>query len=197
MKSSLVSLWLTLGFSAGLAFGWLAFRSEPPRVPPAKAPSIATASDRAEVPIDAGTLRAAERIFARWGGYAVWEDDVTEVAVWDQRRKRHGDFYEVRRHGGKFYFRSLPALTRPILDHGVNAALPLAFTEPQWSRDQFYRDHPDYDPATAPRVDLPPRPPEPFATSPHGDVIPPGTQSGYPGTSDGAGRPRLTNGAGG
>lgn len=163
---SLAPLWLTVGFGAGLAFGWAAFRGEAPRAvdaPVAPNASSAATPDCTEIPGNAGTLRAIERTFERWGGYAVWENDITEIAAWDARRKRHSDFYEVRRHEGRFYFRSLAALTRPIIDHGVSATLPVAFTEPQAMRDQFYREHPDYDPATAPRVDLPPRPPERYS----------------------------------
>lgn len=156
---SLAPLWLTLGFAAGLVFGWAAFRDAV--TPPAAAPPIAP-----KAPIAASALRAVERMFERWGGYAVWENDVTEIAAWDARRKRHSDFYEVRRHDGKFYFRSLVALTRPVIDHGVSATMPIAFTEPRWMRDQFYREHPDYDPASAPRVDLPPRPPDRYADTP-------------------------------
>jgi hypothetical protein len=165
-RSSTAPLWLTLGFASGLAFGWIAFHEETPSPAPAATPAPVVPPDRTEIPVNAGTLRAVEQTFERWGGYAVWENDLTEIAVWDARRKRHSDFYEVRRHDGKFYFRSLAALSRPIIDHGVSATMPIAFTEPQWMRDQFYREHPDYDPATAPRVELPPRPPERFATPP-------------------------------
>ena len=198
-RRSLAHLWLTLGFSAGLAFGWAAFRNA---TPPAAAAPVApkapiAAPERTEGPVNAGTLRSVEQMFERWGGYAVWEDDVTEIAAWDAHRKRHTDFYEVRRHDGKFYFRSLTALARPIVDHGINATIPLAFTEPQWMRDQFYREHPDYDPATEPRVDLPPKPPERYTTVP---------QRGFPispvDSTSGAPPPRaplgaLTPGAGG
>ncbi|HLP26629.1 MAG TPA: hypothetical protein VK477_13190, partial [Acidobacteriota bacterium] len=103
-RSSLVPFWLTLGFAAGLAFGWAAFRDETPRAvaaPVVAAPAAAAKPasvvppERTEVPVNAGTLRAVEQMFARWGGYAVWDNDVTEIAAWDARRKRHSDFYEV------------------------------------------------------------------------------------------------------
>ncbi len=158
-----VPVWLTLGFAAGLAFGWAAFRNEAPRAVAVSAsakPAPAAASGHTEVPAHAGTLRAVEQTFERWGGYAVWDNDMTEIAAWDARRKRHSNFYEVRRHEGQFYFRSLRELSRPIIDHGVSATMPIAFTEPQWMRDQFYRENPHYDPATALRAELPPRSPE-------------------------------------
>lgn len=193
-SSSPAPLWLTLGFAAGLGFGGMAFRDATPPPSAAKAPATPAAPDRTEIPVNAGTLRAVEQTFERWGGYAVWENDVTEIAAWDARRKRHADFYEVRRHDGKFYFRSLRALTRPILDHEVRATLPFAFTEPQWRRDQFYREHPDYDPATAPHVDLPPRPPERFATD-RSRNQPPDTS--LPRQADHSSNAPLTPGAGG
>lgn len=204
-RSSFAPLWLTLGFAAGLAFGWAAFRSETPRAaaaPVATKSASTAAPERTQVPVNAGTLRAVEQTFERWGGYAIWENDVTEIAAWDARRKRHADFYAVRRHDGKFYFRSLAALSRPIIDHGASATMPIAFTEPQRMREQFYRENPNYDPATAPRVELPPRPPERFATRPSLITPTPGaadsrdadtTPRGY---DHGGGRP-LTPGAGG
>lgn len=100
----LAPLWLTLGFAAGLAFAWAAFRDEAPRIAatPVVPKSPPAAPERTEIPVNAGTLRSVEQTFERWGGYAVWENDVTEIAAWDARRKRHSDFYEVRRHDGKF-----------------------------------------------------------------------------------------------
>ncbi len=197
-RSSLAPLWLTLGFAAGLTFGWAAFRDTTSPRAAAAAPVVAKAAfaepERTEIPVNAGTLRAAEQSFERWGGYAIWENDVTEIAAWDARRKRHSDFYEVRRAERKFYFRSLTALCRPLIDHGVSTAMPIAFTEPQWMRDRFYRENPNYDPASTPRVELPPRPPERHASDiPRGHST--GTQNSsvpivpYP--------PRITPGAGG
>lgn len=192
-RRSSAPLWLTLGFAAGLAFGWMALRDDAPPPAAVKESAVTVASDRAEIPVNAGTLRAVEQTFERWGGYAVWENDVTEIAAWDARRKRHSDFYEVRRHDGKLYFRSLRALTRPLVDHG-DGVTPVGFTEPQWMRDQFYREHPDYDPATAPHVDLPPRPPERFATD-RSQPTPAGNTA--PRKSDYSGNVSLTPGAGG
>lgn len=161
-RRSLAPFWLTLGFTAGLAFGWAAFHDETPRAVAAPvAPKTAPAApDRVEIPVNADTLRAVEQTFERWGGYAIWENEVTEFAVWDAQHQRHTDFYEVRRHDGKFFFRSLAALTRPLIDHGVMATMPIAFTEPQWMRDQFYQENPDYNPSAVLRVALRPRPPE-------------------------------------
>ena len=180
------SLWITAGFAAGLGFGWLAFRSEPPKT--YVAPPLVVQAE--PVARDAGTLGALEAQFERWGGYAVWADDVTEFAFWDPRRKKHSDLYEVRRVGGRFYYRTIPALTRPLIDHGPRAAIPFQFTETQEMRDRFYRENPDYDPASEPLIDLPPRAPDwhsrvlPAAGEPR--PVPPSTRP-----------PSLTPGAGG
>lgn len=56
-------------------------------------------------------------------------------------------------------------------------------------RDQFYREHPDYDPASAPRVDLPPRSPERYSA----EMFPPIERV----KTDSTTTPALTPGAGG
>ncbi len=171
-KRSNVPVWLTLGFAAGLGFGWMAFNPETPRrSPPLAHPGVAETPP--DLPKDAGTLGAVEQTFQRWGGYAVWKNDVTEIALWSVRRRRFADFYEVRRSGGKFYFRTLAQLTRPLIDHGARSNLPIQFTEPQAARDEFYRAHPDYDPATESLVDPLPRPPAPAGTNSYLPSSPP------------------------
>lgn len=146
----------TLGFALGLGFGYLVFHQEKPKVH--IAPPLQVKAE--PIQRDAGTLASLEVTFERWGGYAVWHDDVTEFAAWDPRRKRHADFYEVRRVNGNFYFRTIPALTRPLIEHGSRTSLPFWFTETQEMKEKFFRDHPDYDRTKEPLVDLPPKPPE-------------------------------------
>lgn len=186
------SLWLTAGFAAGLGFGWLAFHSEPRKT--YVAPPLEVKAE--PVTRDAGTLGALETQFERWGGYAVWADDTTEFAFWDPRRKKHSDFYEVRRIGGRFYYRTIPALTRPLIDHGPRAAIPFQFTETQEMRERFYRENPDYDPSAEPRVDLPPKAPARYA--PRFERIPKVSSplESTP-TSPSTRPPALTPGAGG
>ena len=71
-----------------------------------------------------------EDVFAQLNRNAVWQDDVTEVAFWNAPRRAFSDCYEVLRTGDKFYFRSIPHLTRPVLKEGVSADSPLLFTAP-------------------------------------------------------------------
>jgi hypothetical protein len=159
-KQSYPPLWLTLGFVAGLGFGWFAFHERQPDVYLAPPLAVTAQAIPAVEREPEKSLRAVEEVFDTWGGYAVWEDGSTEIALWDPRLKRHAHYFEVRRHGGHFYFRRLRQLSRPLLDHGVSAQLPIHFTETQAMRDQFYRENPEYDPAAAPVVELAPRRPD-------------------------------------
>jgi hypothetical protein len=177
-----VPVWVTVGFALGLGFGWWAFHADPAK-PVALAAAIpAPAGFReptAGLRQDAGTLGEVEQVFERWGGYSVWANDVTEIALWRTQHQRHDDFYEVRRVGGVFYFRALDRLTRPVIDHGTRGRLPLEFTETKAMHDDFHRAHPDYNPLADPLVDLPPRPPERFerhgsSPQPTPEVLTPG-----------------------
>ena len=161
-KSSTVPVWLTLGFVGGLAFGWMLLRE------PAKTPASSAATTNAPAPTvavpdnapkDIATLGATEQYFQRWGGYAVWENQTTQFAVWNGRKQRHADFYEVRRADGKFYFRTLPQLSWVLVDHGPKSRAPIWFAETVAMRAQFYQEHPDYDQSKEPEVKLPPLPP--------------------------------------
>ena len=159
-KSSNVPVWLTLGFVAGLAFGWMMLREPAKILPPPNATTPAeTVAVPDNAPKDIATLGATEQYFQRWGGYAVWENHVTQFAVWNGRKQRHSDFYEVRRADGKFYFRTLPQLAWVLIDHGPKSRAPIWFAETVAMRAQFYQDHPNYDQSKEPEVKLPPLPP--------------------------------------
>ena len=137
-----VPLWLTLGFAMGLGFGWLAFRPAPraPDGPLRAAPS--PLPHVPESPRDRVTLGQLEELFMAWGGYAVWQDNRTQFAVWNGATGSHADFYEVHRHDGRFYFRTLPKADWPLIDHGQLVRCALWFAEPPEVREQFYRENP-------------------------------------------------------
>jgi hypothetical protein len=166
-SSSHVPLWMTVGFALGIGVGAMLFRDE---ARPAQAPvgkqAEAIEPDRGEVSRDAGSLAALEQAFQRWGGYAVWENDTTQFAAWDPRKRKHSDFVEVRRTDGRFYFRTLRSLSRPLIDHGPKSAIPFLFTETKEMRDQFYRDHPNYNRDHEEVIELPPRPPRAYDVTP-------------------------------
>ncbi len=194
-KASSVPLWLTVGFLAGLGFAWAYLRGDQPAPPQ---PAAVSAGEAPTQQADAGTLASVEQYFQRWGGYAVWADDVTEIAVWNPRRHAHSDFYEVRYVLGRYYFRTVPRLFRPLVDHGVRTRIPLQFTETQDMHDAFHRAHPVYDASMEPIVDLPPLPPNPRSISEPPDAAPIPGSSGVNPTppSTPSSSPRLTPGDG-
>jgi hypothetical protein len=120
--------WIMLGIVLGAAFvlAW-------PRKPtlPAPPPEIVTPS--APKPSGPPTIERAtffEGVFAELSHNAVWQDETTEVAFWNAELKAFSECYEVLRYGDKFYFRSIPHLTRPVLTEGVSTDSPLQFTAP-------------------------------------------------------------------
>lgn len=128
--------WIMLGFALGAIFVWLLPRPEPRliEVPvkdntPPPLVALSTKPDFTEL----------EAVWNEWRQHAVWDNDRTEVALWDVEVGKYARFYEVRREGEIFYFRSIPALTRPVLTHGVETSAPLLFTEPDEKRREWLR----------------------------------------------------------
>jgi len=147
--------WIMLGFALGVGFVLALPRRGPevvyvpvsegaaPYQQPHGEPSPLVAPPRQEP-----DFTALEAVFTEWQNYAVWDGDVTEVALWDSEARQYARFYEVRRAAGgasdgglAFYYRSIPALTRPVLTHGVSASAPLLFTEPDAVRQAWLRQH--------------------------------------------------------
>lgn len=121
--------WIMLGFIFGAAF----VAALPPLRKPPAPPELAPPAPRPVAPVVVRTaplLTTIEAVFAEWGRHAVWSDDVTEVALWNGQDRAFSDFFEVRRLGGTFYFRSIPKLTRRIIARGKPMPeAPLRFTE--------------------------------------------------------------------
>lgn len=114
--------WITLGFVLGALFV-LALPDGDKTAPPATA-----VPPEQTVKLERPQLSEIEAVFADWGEAAVWQNDLTEVALWDRERRSYSLFYEVLRYGDRFYFRSIPRLTRPILAEGVPVNSPLQYT---------------------------------------------------------------------
>jgi hypothetical protein len=131
-KPSQIPSWVVLGFALGALFvAALPRRPEPP--PPA-------APEPAIRPAPPPPVTTIEAVFASWEQYAVWADNTTQVALWDAHTKSYSECYEVLRVGENYYFRSIPALTRPVLTHGVVPESPLQFTESPAQRAKFLSD---------------------------------------------------------
>lgn len=128
-KMSKTPSWIMLGFVLGAAFVAALpplRKSVTPEPPAFKATEAPRPAGRREPP----QLTTIEAVFAVWGRYAVWSDDVTEVALWNIRDKAFSDFYEVRRIGDQYYFRTLSKLTRRVISRGKTLTeSPLLFTE--------------------------------------------------------------------
>lgn len=125
--------WITLGFVLGALFVFALPREE-------KRASVRPVTPVAPpVRLERPKLTEIEAVFAEWGDAAVWEHDLTEVALWDADRKSYAICYEVLRSGDTYYFRSIPRLTRPILTHGVRANSPLQYTETEELRREWMR----------------------------------------------------------
>lgn len=123
--------WITLGFVLGALFVLaLPSRDEKPAAAPPPEP------EPPPVRLERPALAEIEAVFADWGESAIWQNEVTEVALWDTARRSYSLFYEVVRHNGAYYFRSIPRLTRPILTDGVPTNTPLQYTTPVAVREE-------------------------------------------------------------
>jgi hypothetical protein len=128
-KMSMIPSWVMLGFVLGAVFvATLPPLKKPQPLPPAAPPTIKSAAPPTTTRPQISTIEA---VFAVWGENAVWDNDTTEVALWNTDLKRFADFYEVRRVGDVYYFRTIPKLTRRVVNHGkaLPVECPLQFTE--------------------------------------------------------------------
>ena len=140
--------WVMLGFLLGALFVWALPKVEK-SVSPGPLPATVVRLERPKA-------TEIEAVFAEWGRYAAWDNDLTEVALWDVDKRSYSICYEVLRNGENLYFRSIPSLTRPLLTHGVPESAPLRFTETEAMRREWLR-----------QVDsLPLRPPPPAPRQP-------------------------------
>ena len=120
--------WVLLGFVIGALFVWALPRPVPP---------VRPEPPTQHVVLDRPKMSDIEAVFADWGKHAAWDHDLTEVALWDVEKKTYSVCYEVMRVGDGFYFRSIPRLTRPILNHGVPKNSPLQYTETEEQRREW------------------------------------------------------------
>lgn len=153
--------WILLGFLLGAAFVWLLPDSDDSKggaATPAPgadagagagaetgAPSASEAvragngsaggqraGDRRALPVR--RLSTIEAVFEAWGQYAVWEHDLTQIALWSAEHGGYAECYEVMRSGDALYFRSIPKLSRPVINYGTQITSPLLYTETETTR---------------------------------------------------------------
>ncbi len=138
-KLSKTPSWISLGFVLGALFVWLLPKPEPVIIEVPVETEVAPPLVATRTQPDFSELEA---VFALWNKHAVWDENRTEVALWDIEAKQYSRFYEVLRSGDEYYYRSIARLTRPILTHGVETNAPLLFTETDAKRQEWlqYRD---------------------------------------------------------
>lgn len=129
-KMSKTPSWVMLGFVLGAMFVWVFFRRAPePALVAATPPASAQAAEPEPVRAP-GPLSRIEAMWEDWGKYAIWSDEIAEVGLWDTTLERFADFYEVRRIEGKYFFRTIPRLTRLVVTrYKIPEGCPLQFTE--------------------------------------------------------------------
>lgn len=169
-KMSKTPSWVMLGFVLGALFvvalppSGRKVAANAPAEPVRPVEFVATPAIRPAQPIS--TLEA---VFAEWGRHAVWSDDLTEVALWSSADRDFTDCYEVRRIGGTNYFRSIPGLTRRVINHGPPLPeSPLRFTE----TEEQYRDWVEHGRTERP-VERDLRPPAANVTTPARKIVVP------------------------
>ena len=120
--------WVILGFLMGAAFVWGYKRDAEKSVP--VAPAIPVEWPKA-LTLAPSPLTTIEAVFDEWKEHAVWENNLSEVAMWRSETGAYSEFYEVRRVNETLYFRSIPRLTRRIVRSGtpLPSNAPLQFTE--------------------------------------------------------------------
>jgi hypothetical protein len=76
-KPSMAPSWVLLGFVIGAVFVWML-----PRSPAPSALSLSEAPPPVAVAKTPPQIAVIEAVFAVWGRFAVWDNDLTEVALW-------------------------------------------------------------------------------------------------------------------
>ena len=126
--------WIMLGFVIGCIVAFTV-KQQFFSLPNPPAPVVTTKQVESPEPVRKpepahAPLSEMEAIFYQWRGNAVWLHDITEVAFWDRETNKYSEYVEVMRSGDETYFRTIPQLTRPLIDE-VPLNAPIRFTEPE------------------------------------------------------------------
>lgn len=177
-KMSKTPSWVMLGFVLGAltVVALPPLRKEKPAPPAMAAARTEPAGNAAARP--APQLSTIEAVFEEWARGAVWDADSTEVALWNAQTRDFTDYYEVLRYAGRYYFRTLPSLTRRVIARGKPIPnCPLLFTETEEQYQEWLqhgrseRPFGDYRPVSAFST---PEPADPRkAAAPRVEVAPP------------------------
>jgi len=125
--------WVMLGFVVGAGFIWAL---------PNRRTAVVEPEIRAVAPVPVRTvpqLTTIEAVFAEWGQYAVWDRDITQVALWSSETKSYSECYEVVRSSGG-WLSSVDPAAHPARAHPRRALglLPVAVcTETEAQRAEW------------------------------------------------------------
>lgn len=134
-KLSRTPSWIMVGFVLGCIFAYVAERELDKRRP--KPVAEAAAPSRVAPPVAAPETPPSMRLsqnevdamFRQVADQAVWENDLTQIAVWNPLTQKFSDFVEVMRSGEHFYYRPMPRLTRPLITAEADGGVLVLFTE--------------------------------------------------------------------
>jgi hypothetical protein len=123
--------WLMLGFLIGAVTMYSSYERLFQKAPAEPvAPAVRVEVQRVVVP----PVPDVEAIFLRYQDNAVWENDLTEVALWNPTSERFSELYEVLRTEDHYFFRSITTLTRPVAEYADEESVPIRFTESEAQR---------------------------------------------------------------
>lgn len=136
--------WIMLGAVIGAAAGWSVkdyqiSREREATEAQARATAAAAAKPApapAPVPKPEPTelsLSDMEAIFEKWQDKAMWRNELTEVVFWDRVSNQYKFPVEVQRNGDQYFYRTIPKLTRPLMEGYVPNDSPIKFTNPDIS----------------------------------------------------------------
>jgi hypothetical protein len=139
-KLSKTPSWIMVGFVLGCLFAYVADREiekrrgkNPP--PPRPAPVVPAAPP--EVPAGLRlSQNEVDAIFTQAEGGAVWENDITEIVVFNMRTGKFSDMVEVMRSGPYYYYRPIFRLTRPLITAEAPEGALILFTESEKAREK-------------------------------------------------------------
>lgn len=134
---SQVPSWIMLGFVVGVITMWL-FRSSPePQTEPAAAVITESAADveaeeepsAAEPGDGALNMTIVAALWEEYRAYAFWNEDKTQIAIWNSQQLGFTDRYEVLRTETVDYFRPIESFTRLTLPGYGPENSPVLYTE--------------------------------------------------------------------
>jgi hypothetical protein len=150
-KLSKAPSWIMVGFVIGCLFAYVADRELAKRRPKAAAEPAAPSRTVTPPPVVQTppslllSQNEIDALFATIADRAVWENDLTQIALWNPRTSKFSDLVEVMRSGDYYYYRPLAKLTRPLISAETEAGgPPVLFTEPESVREARLKSIPAF-----------------------------------------------------